>query len=231
MFSLNGLSKAVLSAVLAVTALTVHSTEAASVIPDDVSLPIPTFEPVYDCSFRFPPNLSNAWIDGPLGRRAIFRFEEANFTDSKTGELVAKLIPEAGGGFGINSTVDAKFYVDAIMMIQFVDDHEYAYLKVNGIGGLGPKNGSSMRVQMETGSASRQALAGNFLMFENVFLPANVTPPDESIAYFRLFQKRAIAPLVFRPPGRLLSRAMTELLVYISCRNISLSHNALNVAQ
>ncbi|KAF5339294.1 hypothetical protein D9757_014870 [Collybiopsis confluens] len=188
MFSLPRLSKAVLSAVLAITVLTVH-TEAASVIPDTVSMPTPVFEPVFDCSFLFPANLqTNNFLDGPFGRRAFFPFISGNFTDSKTGELVATLLPALGGGFGINSTVDAKFYVDAVMVIQFVDDNEYAYLKLNGIGSVAG-HASSFYLVMETASAARQELAGQFIIFSNIFLPADASPANETQAYFRMFAK------------------------------------------
>ncbi|KAF5380333.1 hypothetical protein D9757_007923 [Collybiopsis confluens] len=182
------LSKAVLSATLALTALTVH-TEAASVIPDTVSMPTPEFETVFDCVFLFPANLQqNNFLDGPFGRRAFFPFIEGNFTDPQTGELVARLLPALGGGFGINSTVDAKFYVDAVMVMQFVDDNQFAYLKLNGIGSTAG-HASSFFLVMETASAARQDLAGKFIIFSNLFLPPTASPANQTLAYFRMFAK------------------------------------------
>ncbi|KAF5380339.1 hypothetical protein D9757_007929 [Collybiopsis confluens] len=115
-------------------------------------------------------------------------YRKGNFTDSKTGELVANLLPNLGGGFGINSTIDAKFYVDAAMVMQFVDDNQYAYLKLNGIGSTAG-HASSFFLLMETASAARQDLAGKFIIFSNLFLPADASPANETLAYFRMFAK------------------------------------------
>ncbi|KAF5380340.1 hypothetical protein D9757_007928 [Collybiopsis confluens] len=193
MFSLARLSKVALSAFLAVTAVTATHTKPGhskpKVIPDNVSMPTPEFEPIFDCVFLFPANLAtNNFLDGPFGRRAFFPFISGNFSDSKTGELVATLLPNLGGGFGINSTIDAKFYVDAAMVMQFVDDNQYAYLKLNGIGSTAG-HASSFFLLMETASAARQDLAGKFIIFSNLFLPADASPANETLAYFRMFAK------------------------------------------
>ncbi|KAF5368233.1 hypothetical protein D9757_011222 [Collybiopsis confluens] len=215
MFSLARISKVALSVVLAVTAVSAsHSgpghnepghpnpghpnpghpnpghPSPVKVIPDTVSLPTPEFETVFDCVFLFPANLQqNNFLDGPFGRRAFFPFIEGNFTDPKTGELVARLLPNLGGGFGINSTVDAKFYVDAVMVMQFVDDNQYAYLKLNGIGSTAG-HASSFFLVMETASAARQDLAGKFIIFSNLFLPPTASPANQTLAYFRMFAKK-----------------------------------------
>ncbi|KAF5371558.1 hypothetical protein D9757_010380 [Collybiopsis confluens] len=158
-------------------------------IPPTVHIATPIFTDVYDATLLFTPNVIQDFVPGPFGDRSFVGFLGGNLTDSKTGALVGRILPGVGGEFGLISNVNGKFYTDVSVIIQWKDDHKFAFLKGQGIGSLGNFSSSTFYARMETDSTSRQHLANRALLLSIVVLPPTASPPNSTLAFFKLSMK------------------------------------------
>ncbi|KAF5371545.1 hypothetical protein D9757_010379 [Collybiopsis confluens] len=158
-------------------------------IPPTVKIETPIFTDVYDATMLLTPNVAQDFVPGPFGDRIFIGLLQGNLTDSKTGALVGHVLPGLGGELGLISNVNGKLYTSVDVVIQWVDDHKYAFLNVQGIGSFGNITTATSYARMETNSAARQDLATRVLLISIVVLPPAASPPNSTLAYFKLSVK------------------------------------------
>ncbi|KAE9396540.1 hypothetical protein BT96DRAFT_1039956 [Gymnopus androsaceus JB14] len=173
-----------------------------AIFPNDISIVVPTFQPVYDVTIILVPNITQYFVPGPFGGRAFIGFLGGNLTNSSTGELEAEILPGVGGEFGILSASNGKFYVDVSFALQWTDDQTFAFVKQQGIGSQLRRSNiichtyrSLHDSRMETNSASRQGIAENVLLLSILILTESSTP-DGTIGYGRIFTKTSPDPTI-----------------------------------
>ncbi|KAJ4478410.1 hypothetical protein J3R30DRAFT_3481678 [Lentinula aciculospora] len=168
----------------------VHAT-----IPADVSIPTPTFEPVYDATLLLVPNVAQDLVAGPFGERAFIGFLGGNLTNYATGALEGQIIPGFGGEFGVVSSSNGMFYTDVALAVQWTDDDKYAFLRVHGVGELGNSTYATSYTRLETDSTTRQNLVENVLLV-SIVVDTNNSPSNETLGYFRLFVMNSTKPSI-----------------------------------
>ncbi|KAJ3993199.1 hypothetical protein F5050DRAFT_1810732 [Lentinula boryana] len=173
---------------------------AHAILPLGVTIPTPTFEPVYDATLLVVPNISQNLVAGPFGERAFIGFLGGNLTDYATGALEGQIIAGFGGEFGLVSS-NGMFYTDVALAVQWTDDQKYGFFRVQGIGELGNSTYATSYTyfwehsRLETDSTTRQNLVDDVLLISIVVDTEN-SPSNETIAYFRLFMKNSTNPSI-----------------------------------
>ncbi|KIK54014.1 hypothetical protein GYMLUDRAFT_249909 [Collybiopsis luxurians FD-317 M1] len=161
------------------------SQAASSPVRPNVQINTPTFTQVYDITADL---ISESTIAGPFGGRIMHGFLGGNVTDSNTGALVGHVISGLGGDFGVVSSVNAKLYTDLSLIVQWVDDKKFAFLKLDGIGSVeNNRAAATSYARMETDSLSRQNLVNSSLLM-GMAIPT-ATSPNATAGYFKLFAK------------------------------------------
>ncbi|KIK53090.1 hypothetical protein GYMLUDRAFT_250675 [Collybiopsis luxurians FD-317 M1] len=187
MFTLAHISKLVTS-VLGIAPLL--SQPVSSTDAHNVQSNAPTFTQVYEAVI--PTTFENN-IPGPFGGRVLGQWLGGNFTNTATGALAGRVVPGLGGELGLVSNVDSKHYPDISIVIQWVDDQKFAFLRMQGIGSI-ESNGTTtftLHAQMETDSPSRQNLVESFLLTTIVLPPPTKSSPNVSNGVLKLFAKSA----------------------------------------
>ncbi|KAJ3820432.1 hypothetical protein EV361DRAFT_645880 [Lentinula raphanica] len=165
-----------------------------AILPTGVSIPTPTFEPIYDATLLLVPDVTQDLVAGPFGQRAFIGFLGGNLTDYATGTLEGTIIGGFGGEFGIVST-NGMFYTDVALAVQWTDDDKYGFFRVQGIGELGNDTYATSYTRLETDSTTRQNLVDDVLLI-SITVDVNNSPSNETIAYFRLFAKNSTNPSI-----------------------------------
>ncbi|KAJ4478412.1 hypothetical protein J3R30DRAFT_3481697 [Lentinula aciculospora] len=163
-------------------------------IPADVSIPTPTFEPVYDATLLLVYNAQDLVV-GPFGKRAFIGFLGGNLTNYATGALEDQIIPSFGGEFGVVSSSNGMFYADVALAVQWTDDDKYAFLRVHGVGRAGKQYIQYISHRLETDSTTRQNLVENVLLV-SITIDTNNSPSNETLRYFRLFLMNSTKPSI-----------------------------------
>ncbi|KAJ3745124.1 hypothetical protein DFH05DRAFT_1492381 [Lentinula detonsa] len=167
---------------------------AHAILPSGVSIPTPTFEPVYDATLLLVPNVSQDLVAGLFGERAFIGFLGGNLTDYATGALEGQIIAGFGGEFGIVSS-NGMFYTDVALAVQWTDDDKYGFFRVQGIGELGNSTYATSYTRLETDSTTRQNLVDDVLLI-SIAVDTENASSNETIAYFRLFMKNSTNPSI-----------------------------------
>ncbi|KAJ3752563.1 hypothetical protein EV360DRAFT_88624 [Lentinula raphanica] len=200
----------------AVSAAFMHTAKQGvhAILPTGVSIPTPTFEPIYDATLLLVPDVTQDLVAGPFGQRAFIGFLGGNLTDYATGTLEGTIIGGFGGEFGIVST-NGMFYTDVALAVQWTDDDKYGFFRVQGIGygllsplelnehsnprgcfsELGNDTYATSYTRLETDSTTRQNLVDDVLLI-SITVDVNNSPSNETIAYFRLFAKNSTNPSI-----------------------------------
>ncbi|KAJ4488127.1 hypothetical protein J3R30DRAFT_3400703 [Lentinula aciculospora] len=161
---------------------------------------IPTFTRLYDATILLVPNANAHITESPFGEREYIGFIGGNCTDPTTGEVIANVVPNVGGEFGIISSENNALYTDVHLVLQFVDDGDIAYLSGEGVGTFGATTAAVTYLRMETSSASRQNLVTTPLLLSIEF-PSDLQRANETVALFSLFVLASTTFFFFpRPP-------------------------------
>ncbi|KAJ3984481.1 hypothetical protein F5890DRAFT_1302014 [Lentinula detonsa] len=147
---------------------------------------VPTFTRLYDATILLVPNANGHITGSPFGEREYIGFLGGNCTDPTSGEVVANVVPNVGGEFGIISSENQALYTEVHLVLQFVDDGDIAYLSGEGVGTFGATTAAVTYLRMETNSTSRQDLVKTPLLLSIEF-PSDLQRPDETVALFSLF--------------------------------------------
>ncbi|KAJ3843445.1 hypothetical protein F5878DRAFT_706836 [Lentinula raphanica] len=147
---------------------------------------VPTFTRLYDATILLVPNANGHITGSPFGDREYIGFLGGNCTDPDSGKVVANIVGNVGGEFGIVSTENNALYTEVHLVLQFIDDGTIAYLSGEGVGTFGANTAAVTYLRMETNSTSRQDLVKTPLLLSIEF-PQNLQRPNETVALFSLF--------------------------------------------
>ncbi|KIY65410.1 hypothetical protein CYLTODRAFT_492346 [Cylindrobasidium torrendii FP15055 ss-10] len=126
-----------------------------------VSAQKPSFTKLFDGFLDI--DRSRGSIPGPFGGRLIAGFTGGNLTDASSGALVANIVPNFGGEFGL-VVPGNRAYTDVRLAAQFVDDEAaFAFLDFQGAGSLDDGKAYNY-VRLETSSTRYASLVEDFLV-------------------------------------------------------------------